>query len=219
MKFKEVHFMNPAMKLRNEKAGQKLVSALKKRHFDAYYCTTKEDALTQALALIPAEHTVAWGGSASAEEIGLIDAVKQNYKVVDRDAAATPEERTQLMRQGLLADTFIMGTNAVSEDGQLVNIDGNGNRVAALIYGPANVIVICGINKMTKTVEDAYTRAHTVAAPINAQRFDLGTPCTKNGTCGDCIGDGCICAYAVTTRVCRPAGKIKVIVVGEELGF
>lgn len=212
--------MNPAMKLRNEKAGRKLVAALKKRHFDAYYCDNKEEALKQALSLIPENHTVAWGGSASAAEIGLIDAVKQNYKVIDRDAASSPEERVQMMRQGLLADTFITGTNAVSEDGQLVNIDGNGNRVAAMIYGPTNVIVICGMNKMVKTVADAYTRAHTVAAPMNAQRFgDMGTPCSKNGTCGDCIAEGCICCYAVTTRVCRPAGKIKVIVVGEELGF
>ena len=212
--------MNPAMKLRNEKAGQKLVGALQKRHFDAYYCENKEEALKQALSLIPEGDTVAWGGSASAAEIGLIDAVKKNYKVIDRDNASSPKERMQLMRQALLADTFITGTNAVSEDGQLVNIDGNGNRVAGMIFGPTNVIVICGINKMVKTVEDAYTRAHTIAAPTNAQRFDnLGTPCSKNGTCGECIAEGCICCYAVTTRVCRPAGKIKVIVVGEELGF
>lgn len=211
--------MNPAMKLRNQKAGQKLVSALKKRHFDAYYCDTKEDALKQALSLIPEGHTVSWGGSVSAAEIGLIDAVKKNYKVIDRETASTPEERSQITRQALLADTFITGTNAVSEDGQLVNIDGNGNRVAAMIYGPTNVIVICGINKMVKTVEDAYTRAHTVAAPINAQRFNLETPCGKNGTCGECIGESCICCYTVTTRVCKPAGKIKVIVVGEEVGF
>lgn len=211
--------MNPAMKLRNEKAGQKLVGALKKRHFDAYYCETKEDALKQALSLIPEGHTVSWGGSASAAEIGLIDAVKEKYQVIDRDSASSPEERIQITRQTLLADTFITGTNAVSEDGQLVNIDGNGNRVAAMIYGPTNVIVICGINKMVKTVEDAYTRAHTTAAPINAQRFNLGTPCSKNGTCGECIAEDCICCYAVTTRVCRPAGKIKVIVVGEDVGF
>ena len=212
--------MNPAIQLRNEKAGQKLVGALKKRHFDAYYCATKEDALKQALELIPADHTVSWGGCASAEEIGLIAAVKQSHKVLDRDSASSPEERAMITRRSLLADTFITGTNAVSEDGQLVNIDGNGNRVAAMIYGPTNVIVICGINKMTRTVEEAYTRAHTVAAPINAQRFgDMGTPCSKNGTCGECLADGCICCYAVTTRVCRPAGKIKVIVVGESVGF
>lgn len=212
--------MNPVMKKRNEKAGQKLVAALKKRHFDAYYCDNKEEALKQALSLIPKDHTVSWGGSVSASEIGLIDAVKKSHKVIDRDSASMPEERMQLMRQGLLADTFIMGTNAVSEDGQLVNIDGNGNRVAAMIFGPSNVIVICGMNKMVKTVADAYTRAHTVAAPANAQRFDdLGTPCSKTGTCGECMAEGCICCYAVTTRICRPAGKIKVIVVGEELGF
>lgn len=208
------------MKKRNEKAGQKLVAALKKRHFDAYYCSSKEEALKQALALIPENDTVAWGGCTSVEEIGLLDAVKKNYTVIDRDQASSPQERTTLMRQALLADTFLTGTNAVTEDGQLVNTDGNGNRVAAMIYGPSNVIVICGINKLVRTEEDAYTRIHSIAAPVNAQRFDnLDTPCAKNGTCGNCISKDCICCYAVTTRVCRPAGKIKVIVVGEPVGF
>lgn len=206
--------------LRNEKLGAKVVKALENRHFMACYCGTKEEALKAALSYISERSTVSWGGSATIEEIGLLDAVRKgNYKVIDRDTASTPEEKTQMMRQALLCDTFLTSTNALSEDGQLVNIDGNGNRVAAMIYGPKQVIVVAGINKVTKTVEDAVVRARTIAAPINAQRFSLETPCLITGSCGNCISADSICAYMVTTRICRPAGKIKVILVGEELGF
>ena len=207
--------------IRNEKFGPRVVEALKRRHFDAYYCSTKEDALKQALQLIPEGVTVSWGGSSSIEEIGLKDAVKNgNYEAMDRDATQTPEERWELMRQALLCHTYITGTNALSEDGQLVNIDGNGNRVAAMTFGPQNVIVIAGINKIAKTVDDAASRARNTAAPINIQRFgDLKTPCTMHGYCGDCITANCACAYFVTTRISRPPGKIKVIIVGEPLGF
>ena len=212
--------MNPIIKMRNQKAGQTLVAALQKRNFDAYYCDSKEDALKQALELIPASAVVSWGGTMSAAEIGLLDAVKERNIVIDRDTASSPEERMELMRKALLCDTFIMGTNAVSEDGQLVNIDGMGNRCAALVFGPKNVIVICGINKLTKTVEDAYTRAHTLAAPLNIQRFPaLKTPCSVTGTCADCKSPDCICCDVVTTRFCKPAKRIKVIVVGESLGL
>ncbi|MBQ8028830.1 MAG: lactate utilization protein [Clostridia bacterium] len=212
--------MEKFVKMRNNKAKDKVLSNLKKRKFEAYYCETKKEALEMALSLIPEDDVVSWGGSVSAEEIGLIDAVKKSRKVIDRDTAKTPEEAFELRRQGLLADSFIMGTNAISEDGQLVNIDGTGNRVAALCFGPKNVIVICGMNKLVKTVEDAYQRAHTVAAPINAQRFEgLGTPCEISGNCADCLSDNCICCSVVVTRACKPAGKIKVILVGESLGF
>ena len=212
--------MNESIILRNRKAKDKLLTNLKKRNFEAYYCETKEEALKTALSLIPKDHTVSWGGSASAEEIGLIDAVKKSFNVIDRDTAKTPEEGAELRRKGLLSDTFIMGTNAISEDGQLVNIDCMGNRVAALCFGPKSVIVICGMNKLVKTVEDAYTRAHTIAAPINAQRFPvLGTPCEISGNCADCLCENCICCSVVTTRMCKPKGRIKVILVGENLGF
>ncbi len=207
--------------IRNDKFGPRVVEALKRRHFDAYYCSTKEQALEQALALIPEGVTVSWGGSATIDEIGLKDAVKSgNYEVIDRDAANTPEERWETMRQSLLCHTYLMSANAVSEDGQLFNIDGNGNRVAAMTFGPYNVVVVVGINKIVKTVEDAVSRARNTAAPINVQRFgELKTPCTLHGYCGDCISPNCCCAYLVTTRISRPAGKIKVIIVGENLGF
>lgn len=212
--------MNKAIEMRNAKAGERLVQNLQKRFFDAYYCATKEEALAKAMSLIPAEHTVSWGGCQSAIDIGLIDSVKKTNKVIDRDSAKTPQERVQLMKQALTADTFLMGTNAISLDGQLVNIDGAGNRLAALCYGPDSVIVICGINKLCRTLDDAYTRARTVAGPVNMQRFgEKDTPCSKLGICGDCKSADCICSQIITTRMCKPRGRIKVIVVGEELGF
>ena len=117
------------------------------------------------------------------------------------------------------ADVFITGANALSLDGQMVNIDGNGNRVAAIIYGPKSVIVIAGMNKVTETLDDAIRRARTVAAPANAQRFAGETPCRNTGVCGDCKSTDCICNQIVITRHCRPAGRIKFIIVGEDIGF
>lgn len=205
---------------RNRKAGEKVCANLKNRGFDAYYCETSADALQQALALIPEGKVVSWGGCKSAEEIGLIDAVKTgNYQVLDRGAAKTPEERAAIMKQALTCDVFLAGTNAITEDGELVNIDGNGNRVAAMTYGPDSVIVIAGMNKLTRTVMDAANRARTEAAPVNAQRFDIKTPCKADGICHDCNSPDCICSYIVRTRRCKPVGRIKVILVGEVLGF
>lgn len=202
------------------KRAQVLLKNLRSRHFDAYYCETKEEALSQVLGLIPEGSTVGWGGSVSAEEAGLIAAVRSgNFRPIDRDAAKTPEERTQIMKQAMLSDVFLTGTNALSLDGELVNIDGTGNRVAAIVYGPDSVIVLAGMNKVADTLEDAVTRARTVAAPMNSQRFDIQTPCNATGVCADCKSPQCICNQILITRHCRPAGRIKVILVGEDLGF
>lgn len=206
--------------IRNRKAGEKLCEKLQSRGFAVYYCATGEEALQKALELIPAGSVVSWGGCHSAEEIGLLEAVRQGqYQVLDRNTAKTPEERVAIMKQALTCDVFLTGTNAITEDGELVNVDGNGNRVAAMTYGPDSVIVIAGMNKLTKTVMDAANRARTVAAPINAQRFDLQTPCKVDGMCHDCNVPDSICTYVVRTRRCKPAGRIKVILVGEELGY
>ena len=195
------------------------VKAMESRHFEAYYCGTKEEALKKALELIPEGSVVAWGGSVTMNEIGLSEALHNGkYQLIDRDAAP-PEERRKLMRQGLLADYFISGANAVSEDGEIINIDGMGNRVGAIVYGPDHVVMIAGMNKVAKTLEDAVKRARTIAAPINKQRFGGTTPCAKTGSCGDCKAEDCICCQMLVTRVCRPAGRIKVILVGEDLGF
>jgi L-lactate utilization protein LutB len=147
-------------------------------------------------------------------------AAERGYRVVDRDKGASPAERTELMRQALLADTYLCGTNALSEDGQLVNIDGNGNRVAAMTFGPRQVIIVAGMNKVAKTLGDALVRARTVAAPLNVQRLaGVKTPCAETGSCGNCLLPESICTYIVTTRLCRPAGRIKVILVGANLGL
>lgn len=202
------------------KRGEILVKNLISRHFDAYYCENKELALQKTLELIPAGSTVGWGGALSAQQIGLMDAVRtEEYNPIDRDACHTPEEREDAMRRCLMSDVFITGANAISIDGQMVNIDGNGNRVAAIVYGPKEVIVIAGMNKVEDTLDAAVTRARTVAAPMNQQRFLLPNPCTVTGTCADCKSQTCICNQILITRHCRPVGRIKFILVGEELGL
>lgn len=203
-----------------EKRGQILVKNLKKRHFDAYYCATKEEALAKALELIPQESVVGWGGVLSAGQIGLLQALKEgNYRVVDREKTTTPEERHQAAMAAMASDVFITSANGLSLEGEMVNIDGMGNRVAAIVYGPKEILVIAGMNKVSDTLEDAITRARTVAAPLNQQRFGLNNPCTVTGTCADCTSESCICNQILITRHCRPVGRIKFILVGEELGL
>ena len=203
-----------------EKRAQVLVRNLKNRKFEAYYCPTSEDALNKALELIPEGSVVGWGGATSAQQIGLLDVMKTgNYREIDRDKTTTMEDRHAAMRQCLLSDVFITGANALSMDGEMVNIDGIGNRVAAIVYGPQSIVVIAGMNKVVDTLEDAMARARTVAAPINKQRFPAPTPCMTTGACADCNAEGCICNQILVTRRCMPAGRIKVILVGEELGF
>lgn len=212
--------MHNATKLYYQKRGQILVKNLQARHFDAYYCDTREEALAKALELIPEGASVGWGGAISAEQIGLMDAVHGgNYRAIDRALAKTPEEREEMMRDCLFADVFLTGANALSLDGQMVNIDGQGNRVAAIVYGPKSIIVVAGMNKVEDTLEAAITRARTVAAPMNNQRFNNDNPCSVTGTCGNCKNMTCICNQILVTRHCRPVGRIKFILVGEELGF
>ena len=198
-----------------------VVKALENRGFEAYYCATKEEALEKAVSVIPKNNSVGWGGSMSINEIGLVDRLrKDGYTLIDRDLAKSPEERMDIMRQTLNSDTFIMGTNALTESGELLNVDGTGNRVAALTFGPRSVVIIAGINKVVRDMDAAVARVRTIAAPINAARFPgLKTPCALTGKCGECTGDDCICVDWVVTRKCNPKGRIKVILVGEELGF
>lgn len=212
--------MAAPMELYYEKRGNILVKNLRSRHFDAYYCATAEEALAKAMELIPQGASVGWGGAMSAQQIGLIDAVRAgNYHTIDRETCRSPQEREQAMRDCFGADVFLTGANALSLSGEMVNIDGIGNRVGAIIYGPKEVLVIAGMNKVADTLEQAVVRARTVAAPRNQQRFLRETPCTVTGTCADCKSADCICNQIVITRHCRPAGRIKFILVGEELGL
>lgn len=212
--------MEDVVARRNALAAERVVKRLQERRLEAYYAPDRARALEIALSLIPEGSTVGWGGSRSVEEIGLKDAVRAgNYRALDRDRAASPEEKAALERQAFSADAFLMGTNAITEDGQLVNIDGRGNRVAALCYGPERVIVIAGINKLTADLDAAVSRARHTAAPANALRFEGDTPCHRSGVCGDCRAGGCICNQIVITRGSMTPGRIHVILVGEALGF
>lgn len=209
--------MNEYQKMIYRKRGNILVRNLQKRHFEAYYCETALEALDKALELIPKGASVGWGGAMSAQQIGLIDAVKTpQYRAIDR---ATASDREQAMKDSIFADVFLSGANALSLDGEMVNIDGTGNRVSAIVYGPKSVLIIAGMNKVMDTLDDAITRARTVAAPMNQQRFQLDNPCTHTGTCADCTSQSCICNQILITRHCRPVGRIKFIIVGEDLGM
>ena len=202
------------------KRGEILVKNLKNRHFDAYYCENKEEALAKALELIPEGASVSWGGALTAQQIGLTDAVDNGpYQAIDRAKCQTQEERDQAAKDAMFCDVYLTGANGLSLDGQMVNIDGTGNRVAATIFGPKSVLVIAGMNKVTDDLESAVKRARTVAAPMNQQRFLLNNPCTVTGTCADCKSETCICNQIVITRHCRPVGRIKFILVGEDLGL
>lgn len=206
-------------KMYYDKRGEIMVKNLTSHGFEAYYCEDKEAALTKALELIPKGAAVGWGGAMSAQQIGLLDAMNEGeYNAIDRDKAPNMEEREKAMRACLQADYFITGANALSVDGQMVNIDGMGNRVAAIVYGPKYVVVIAGMNKVVDSLEAAVVRARTVAAPANKQRFPLQTPCAVTGVCGNCKTEG-ICNQMLITRNSKPIGRIKVILVGEDLGL
>jgi hypothetical protein len=211
-----------AEELRYGKLGPVVAEALRQRFFESYYCDDVAEAVEKVLSLIPKTDTVSWGGSTTFDDLGGLTkiAVERGYTVIDRDTAATKEERAECQRRALTSDTFLMSANAISEDGQLVNIDGIGNRVAAMIYGPRQVIVVAGMNKVAKTFDDAMRRARTVAAPLNMQRLSgLKTPCAETGACANCRLPDSICTYIVTTRLCKPARRIKVVLVGKRLGF
>lgn len=207
-------------KMKYDKAGPKVVENLKKRHFDAYYFSTREEAVAKVMELIPEGDSVSWGGTMTVDELGIKDLLRQRgQKIIDRDAVPS-EQRVDTMRQGLLADTFLTSSNAITESGELYNIDGNGNRVAAMIFGPKSVIVVAGMNKVVSDMDEAYARVRHYTAPQVVQRFpNAKTPCNVTGMCADCKGEDSCCAYMVETRVCRPAGKIKVVLIGEDLGL
>lgn len=194
---------------------------LEKRQMSGYYCAEKEEAVKTAMSLTKPGTTVSFGGSMTLIESGAMDALKNRSDIhlIDRSLAKSPEEIKQAYRDSFCADTYFMSSNAITADGQLVNIDGNGNRVAALIYGPDQVIILAGMNKIVSTVEDAVQRVRNFATPPNCIRLSKQTPCAATGVCGDCFSNDCICNQIVITRRSGTPGRIKVILIGEELGY
>ena len=199
---------------------ENVIKNLEKRNYEVYFVQNAKEALDKAVSLTDKNGTVSWGGSKTIAEIGLLEKLKNDgYRLLNRDNAKTVEEREEIMRQGLIADTFFMSSNAISADGILVNIDGLGNRVAAMCYGPKNVIMVVGINKICDTVGDAEERVHNIAAVKNAERFGLTKTGCARGKCTDCLSDECMCSYVVKTRRSKIKGRIKIILVNENLGF
>ncbi len=208
------------LKKRYDLAGPKVVEALKRRRFEAYYISDSKDVAAKVLDLIPEGSSVSWGGTTTVDQLGIKKLLAdKGYSLIDRDTAKSPEEREELMHKALNSDTFLMSSNAITEDGELFNIDGKGNRVAALCYGPKNILIIAGMNKIVPDMEAAYSKVRSYTSPVNAMRFCDATPCAKTGLCGDCLSPQSICAQFVETRICRPDGRIKVILVGEDLGI
>ena len=201
--------------------GNTMIKNFNRRGMEAYYCATCDSAVALAMELMKDGGTVGMGGTETVKEMGLLDAVKsaENLEFIGRDLAKTPEEKKEIFFKTMQCDYFLMSSNAVTIDGELVNIDGNGNRVACLIHGPEHVIVLAGMNKIVDDVDSGIERIGTHAAPPNAARLGTRTPCATLGHCADCHVEDCMCAQIVITRHSRHKGRIKVILIGEELGF
>ncbi|MBR3870470.1 MAG: lactate utilization protein [Clostridia bacterium] len=207
-------------KINYQHTADTIIKNLAKRQMKGYYCETKEDALKLALSLMPEGSSISWGGSMTLFECGLMDAIKNaSYDIIDRDTATTPEEIREMSGRICTSDFFLMSTNAITMEGELVNVDGRANRVSFLCYGPQNVIIIAGMNKVTLDVEEGLKRARNIAAPPNTVRLSRNTPCAVTGKCGNCLSPDCICSQIVVTRRSHIPDRIKVILVGEELGF
>ena len=212
--------MDEMRRIRNSLLSEKIIKGLESRQIKGYYTESREEARKKALELISEGASVSWGGALSASEIGLLEAVKNGkYTVYDRADAKNEEEKKEIVRKAFGCDWFISGTNAITEDGILVNLDGNSNRVACLAYGPEHVIMIVGMNKVVRDVDEAVYRVRNEAAPINAQRFPINTPCKKTGSCMDCKSADTICCQMLITRFERHPGRVHVILVNDELGF
>ena len=211
--------MSP-IEIRNETAAGKVIKNLARHNIEACYCPTAHEAVEKLLEMIPSGSSVTWGGSMSIRDIGIPAALAEagKYEVYDRDKAPDRAAATEIYLKAFSCDYYLSSANAITEDGIIVNIDGTGNRVAAITFGPRNVIFVIGMNKLTQDVDSALARARSLAAPVNTARFDIQTPCKLDGVCHNCLSDDCICNYIHYLRH-SPKGKHKVILVGESLGY
>jgi L-lactate utilization protein LutB len=206
--------------LRNERLAQTIIKNLKRRHIEGFYCPTGADAVNKVVELIEDGSSVTWGGTMTVRDLGIPEALKRRgtLEVIDRDLATTAEEKQSMYLRAFSTDVYLSSANAISEDGVIVNIDGNGNRVAATTWGPRKVIFVIGLNKVAQTVEAALARARSTASPVNAARFDIKTPCQTDGVCHNCNSADSICNYVHFLRN-SPRGRHQVVLVGEDLGY
>jgi hypothetical protein len=205
---------------RNELLAKTIIKNLQRRHIEGFYCPSGEEAVKKVSELIADGSTVTWGGTMTVRDLGIPEHLKSRgtLEIIDRDLAETLEERQAMYLRAFSADVYLSSANAISEDGVIVNIDGAGNRVAAITWGSKKVIFVIGLNKVTQTVEAALSRARGTASPINSARFDIKTPCKADGVCHNCNSPECICNYVHFLRN-SPKGRHTVILVGENLGY
>ena len=203
-----------------ENVANTIIKNMEKRQIEGYYCPDNYSALKKALELIPKGSSIGWGGSMTLTETGLMDAIQNgDYKIINRELAKTPEEQRKIYGEICCADYFLMSTNAITLDGELINIDARGNRVSFLCYGPQNVLILTGINKIVTDIDAGLKRARDIAAPPNTVRLNRKTPCSITGKCENCYSPDCICSQFVVTRRSGVPNRIKVIIIGEELGY
>jgi hypothetical protein len=203
-----------------ENAANTIIANLEKRQMEGYYCEDSAAAVKKVLELIPEGSSIAWGGTMTMNETGVMEALRAgSFTLIDRSLAKTPEEKKETYAKTVCADYYFMSTNAITLDGELINVDGFGNRVACLCAGPDNVIILAGMNKVVTSVEEGHDRARNIAAPMNTVRLNKNTPCASKGKCFNCLSPDCICSQIVVTRRCGIPGRIKVILIGEELGY
>lgn len=204
----------------NRVVAENIIKNFAKRNIEGFYCDTKEEALKTLLELIPEKSVISWGGSQTIKEVGIVDALKNgDYSVIDSAEATSAQEVQEIYRKAFSSDFYLASSNAVTNDGKLVNVDGTGNRVSAMIFGPKNVILVVGMNKVTSTEAEALVRVRNKAAAMNALRLSKNTPCSKTGVCQECLSDNCICCNIVVTRYSKIKARLKVILVGETLGY
>lgn len=205
---------------RNLRLAERMIKNLKRRNMEAFYCATSEEAVKKVSELIADGSSVTWGGSMTIRDMGIPQALRNRgtLEVLDRDLVNDRDEVVKIYERAFSADVYLSSANAISEDGVIVNIDGNGNRVAAITWGPKKVIFVIGLNKVAQTVEAALLRARSTASPINAARFDIKTPCQIDGVCHNCNSPESICNYVHFLRN-SPRGKHTVVLVGVNLGY
>lgn len=211
---------------------EKTMEALRKNNMSACFASTKAEAVEKVKELLKKGDTVTHGGSVTLSECGITELLKSgDYNYLDRSAPGLTREQVQdIYRKAFSCDAYLTSTNAITENGMLFNTDGNCNRVAAIVFGPESVIVVAGYNKIVKDLDEAFLRLRTVASPKNTQRLNCATYCAKTGKCVSLndpdakLGDGCkseqrICCSYVVSSFQRVKDRIKVIIVGEELGY
>ena len=200
--------------------AQTIIKNLKRRHIEGFYCASAQEAVKKVSELIEDGSSVTWGGTMTVRDLGIPDYLKKRgtLQVLDRDLVKTPDEKLDMYLKAFSVDVYLSSANAISEDGVIVNIDGNGNRVAAITWGPRKVIFVIGLNKVAQNVEAALARARSTASPTNAARFDIKTPCQTDGVCHNCNSPESICNYVHFLRN-SPKGRHTVVLVGENLGY